>query len=100
MSLTDALRTAVQQTAPLMTAQVRRSAYQSGWPASVGRTLKIEATDTGFEWSADDSAMEWEYGTENRPPAPAVRTYANRTQDAEAAILRNVEAILKQDGVL
>lgn len=100
MNLTDALRTAAQQAAPLMTAQVRRSAYQAGWPSNVGRSLKVEATDTGFEWSADDTALDWEYGTPSRPPAPVVRTYANRTQDAEKAILANVEAILKRDGVL
>lgn len=100
MTYAEAVKQAISQTAPVMTGQLRKSARQMGWPARVTRSLRVSGTDTGFQWTGPEEAMDWEYGTVDRPPAPAIRRYMNRTQDAEKALLANVEAILIKDGVL
>jgi hypothetical protein len=83
-----------------MTTGVRTSARESGWPAHVAKTLTYESTDTGFQLSMGDNAMDWEYGTVGRSPAPAVRQFQNRTDDVEAKILADVEEALKMRGIL
>lgn len=72
----------------------------SGWPASAAKTLSVTSTDTGFQWSGSDEALDWEYGTLGRPPAPAVRRYNNDTSEAEAAFVAAFEQSLKDRGVL
>jgi hypothetical protein len=94
------VKEALGQAANHMTTGVRKSARQAGWPSSVAKTLTYEATDTGFQFSMGENAMDWEYGTVGRSPSPAVRQFQNRTDEVEAQILSEIEATLKAKGIL
>jgi hypothetical protein len=94
------VKEAVGQAANHMTTGVRTSARKAGWPASVAKTLSYEATDTGFQLSMGENAMDWEYGKVGQSPSPAVRQFLNRTDEVEANILADIEQALKSRGIL
>lgn len=96
----EAVKTAIQQTVPAVTTHLRTSAARSGWPVEATMGLSASATETGFQWSANDAAVDWEYGNVDRTPVPAARRALNRMDDVERALLENLAADLRQRGLL
>lgn len=70
-----------------LTAQLRRNAYESGWPTSASRHLTVFPKDTGYAVKYPNShanAIEdAEYGTESTPPNPVVRQFMAGVGDTE-----------------
>lgn len=95
----NAVKEAAQSAAEQMTGTVRDSARMAGWPASIARTLTVDAVDTGFQWTGHEDYMDWEFGTASRPPAPALRSFAH-SKDPDRIFLTEVEAVLKKRGIL
>lgn len=66
-----------------MTSRLRRSAYESGWPVSVARHLRVD-NDASHDFSVSypehvSAAVEdLEYGTQSAPPNPVIRQFRNR----------------------
>lgn len=99
-SVIAVVKEAAQKAAEHMTTEVRTSARQSGWPSSVAKSIMVTSTDTGFQLTADDNAMDWEYGNLSQTPTGAIRKFKNRTGSSEAALIKEVMATLKTKGIL
>lgn len=63
-----------RKTNAVLTQQIRRSAVQAGWPFQVARTLRVTLSDPD-PVPLSRQAYEWEFGTQDRAPIPAVRQF-------------------------
>jgi hypothetical protein len=97
VSLVDKIKDAVKESAADLTASLRKSAYGQGWDAECGRSLFVTCDGDTFSVQMSEKAEDTEFGW-GKPPAPAIRTWANRQRDIEAAVLRAVQRNLQ--GVL
>jgi hypothetical protein len=98
MSLASLVKQAVRESIPELTQSLRKSAYEQGWDATAGRGLSVVPDGDGFRLEVSEEAEEAEYGGLGRPPAPAIRRWANDTAQINSAILSAVERKLR--GVL
>jgi hypothetical protein len=77
-----------QHSAKKLTSQLRRKAYESGWPTDASRHLKVVSTDSKYRVSYPQkhaAAIEdAEYGTESTPPNPVVRQFIAGIKDTES----------------
>ncbi len=68
-----------QKAAKKLTAKLRRSAYDSGWPTHAGRHLKVLPEIGGYSVTYPkkhaDRIERLEYGTQDTPPSPVVRNF-------------------------
>lgn len=76
-----------QKAADKLTAQLRRKAYESGWPSSASRHLTVIPSDTSYQVKYpakhSKSIEDAEYGTPDTPPNPVVRQFMAGVQDTE-----------------
>ena len=59
------------------TEDLRAHALSYGWPQEVVSSMSIDHTGT-VKFSHPkhkETAMSWNYGTQDRPPSPAITTY-------------------------
>lgn len=76
-----------QKAARKLTAQLRRKAYESGWPTSASRHLTVFPQDTSYAVKYPSNharaVEDAEYGTESTPPNPVVRQFMAGVGDTE-----------------
>lgn len=83
------------------TRSLRKHALDSGWPSHLARALSV--THDNGKVSIDyperhaDEILDLEYGTQDRPPSPVLRTFNNR-MDQHADLATHLETYLR--GVL
>jgi hypothetical protein len=67
-----------------LTAALRRSAYEAGWPAQVARHLHVthanDEIDVRFPHQMADHVHDFEHGTQDRLAIPAIRQFMNRLE--------------------
>lgn len=89
-----------QKAANKLTAQLRRKAYESGWPTSASRHLTVFPHDTSYAVkypaSHADHIENAEYGTESTPPNPVVRQFMAGVGDTELST--HFDKALKRGG--
>lgn len=77
-----------QRAAKKLTAQLRRKAYQSGWPSSASRHLTVVPSDLSYKVTYPSKhaqvVEDAEYGTEHSQPNPVVRQFMAGVKDTEA----------------
>ncbi len=77
-----------QHSSKKLTAQLRRKAYESGWPTDASRHLRVVSTDNKYRVAYPKkhatSIEDMEYGTESTPPNPVVRQFIAGIKDTEA----------------
>jgi len=96
-SLQSEIQGALSHATGHLTQGVRDAARQAGWPASVAKTLQVGSDNT---INLNNDAVDWEYGTINRPPAPVVRTFNNHPQTATAAALDELAKVIQKRGIV
>ena len=59
------------------TADLRTHALSYGWPQEVvsSMTMHADGSVTFSHPKHKETAMSWNYGTQDRPPSPAITTY-------------------------
>lgn len=67
----------------LLTAKLRRHAYDSGWPVQLGRVLEVKHHDSGdfsiqYPAHLEDQILGLEYGNQETPANPVMLRVANR----------------------
>ena len=67
----------------LLTAKLRRHAYDSGWPVQLGRVLEVKHDDNGdfsiqYPAHLESQILGVEFGDQDTPPNPAMLRVANR----------------------
>jgi len=67
----------------LLTAKLRRHAYDSGWPAALGRVLEVKHDDNGdfsiqYPAHLESQILGVEFGDQDTPPNPVMLRVANR----------------------
>lgn len=76
-----------QKTAKQLTAKLRRSAYDAGWPSHAGRHLTVVPENKGFGVTYPKQHAQrienMEYGTQDTPPSPVVRQFLAGTKDTD-----------------
>jgi hypothetical protein len=76
-----------QHSAKKLTAQLRRKAYESGWPTHASRHLKVVPTVDSYRVSYPTKHGEHienaEYGTQDTPPNPVVRQFLTNIKKTE-----------------
>jgi hypothetical protein len=91
-----------QHSANKLTAQLRRTAFQAGWPSDATRTLTVVPYNKHYRVSYADafsSAVEdAEYGTQSTPPNPVVRQFLTNLRHTEAT--SHVDSILRRAGLV
>lgn len=77
-----------QHSAKKLTAQLRRTAYESGWPSSASRHLKVIPVNDRYHvtYPTQHSSLieDHEFGTPDTPPNPVVRQFMAGIRDTEA----------------
>lgn len=65
-----------------LSATLRRTAWEAGWPASAARHLWVRHQDGEYQVHypshAADHIENHEYGSEGKPPLPAIRQFMAR----------------------
>lgn len=76
-----------QHSAKKLTAQLRRKAYESGWPTHASRHLKVVPTVDSYTVSYPtkhgSNIEDAEYGTQSTPPNPVVRQFLAGIRNTE-----------------
>jgi hypothetical protein len=94
----SATETVSRKMNPRLTQQVRRRAVESGWPFQVARTLRVNVFDED-PIPLSPQAMDWEFGTQSRPPIPVVRQFLADNPVAEV-FETNLSQELARQGVV
>lgn len=75
-----------QKTAKRLTAQLRRKAYEYGWPSHASRHLNVVPRGKHFGVEYPDHHAKdietLEYGTQDTPPSPLVRNFLSSIKDS------------------
>mgnify|MGYP003585002305 CR=1 FL=1 len=87
-----------RKTNSVLTQQVRRTAVEAGWPFQVARTLRVTLSDAD-PLPLSPQAMDWEFGTQSRPPIPVVRQFLADNPVAEV-FETNLSQELARQGVV
>lgn len=76
-----------QHSAKKLTSKLRRTAYDSGWPTSASRHLKVVADNGSYNavYPAQyaKEIEDVEYGTPDAPPNPTVRRFMASLPETE-----------------
>lgn len=85
----------------LLTAKLRRHAYDSGWPAALGRTLEVKHLDNGdfsiqYPAHLEDQILGIEYGGQDNPPNPVMLRVANRAEGVFDDHLSSISTALNE----
>ena len=98
----DALARAGNRSSRRMTSSLRRSAYESGWPSEVTRSLTVVHDGGSYSVSYPDhmanAVDQFEYGTQSRPPTAVLRKHMSRINEHDDAFHADLGKYL--DGVL
>lgn len=93
-----AMEQAGQHAARGATVRVRKDAQQAGWPAEAVNSLSVEHDGGHIRYHLADEHADWEYGTEDRPPSPVLRSADNRIGETDGEYLHHLSRLLR--GVL
>lgn len=90
-SLTEITQAAGITTASKLTSELRGKAISQGWPAEAARGVSVVFSGGAFDIkiasSVDDLVQTLEYGTEDTPPNPVIRSFSLRSQRTEKAFV-------------
>jgi hypothetical protein len=90
-----------QKAAKKLTAQLRRKAYQSGWPSGASRHLTVVPSDLSYKVTYPakhaQTVEDAEYGTEHSQPNPVVRNFLTGVKDTEMTAY--FDRVLKKGGL-
>lgn len=74
------------KTAKKLTAQLRRTAYEYGWPTHAARSLTVVPRGKHFGVEYPDhhatTIENLEYGTQDTPPSPVLRKFLHTLKDS------------------
>ena len=91
-----------QKTSKKLTSQLRRKAYESGWPTHASRHLKVISEDSAYKVTYPSShaqaVEDAEYGTQATPPNPVVRQFMAGIKDTDS--LAHFDKVLKKAGLI
>jgi hypothetical protein len=91
----SALKTANHESAKFMTAHTRAEAHNSGWPAHLTNSLRVNYTPEGFKTHSHSGhhteVTNLEYGLPGKGPNAALRRSANKMGQAESFLLKRLE---------
>jgi phosphoribosylformylglycinamidine (FGAM) synthase PurS component len=86
-NLTEITKTAAAVAASNLTAKLRAQALSQGWPSEAAKGVRVVFSGKSFEIkissSAEDLVQTLEYGTEDTPPNPVIRSFSLRSQKIE-----------------
>lgn len=86
-----AIHKAAEQTASLMTHEMRQHAINSGWTPEAANSLTVKYSDGNFvAHSAHEGAFIHEYGNEGTPPTAAVRKYGKTAANSAAPLFNHL----------
>ena len=85
--VSSALDEAGKQTARQETQRIRTNAVQAGWPREEAATLEVHYGEGHLHTSFSDSAADYEYGTEDRPPLSVARQWQHRLDEMPSETL-------------
>jgi hypothetical protein len=84
-----------------LTSQVRRQAYQMGWPTEVSRHLLVDVQNgeyvVTYPKQVKESVLDLEFGNQTRPPLPLIRHFLTNLDDT--GMRKEVEKHLKKTGL-
>lgn len=93
----SALTQAGQETAIVMTAQLRSQCIASGWDKSVADRIKVTFSSKGFKVIYPDEVKRdvenLEYGTPSSQPTAAIRKFMNRLDKPASYMLSRANKI-------
>jgi hypothetical protein len=96
----DAIHSAAADTAEYITHDLRQTARKSGWGKDVVNNTHVHYGEKGFVAKVGgehrDAAFVHEYGDEDHPPTAVLRRYANKSPNAEAAFIKNLQKKLEE----
>jgi hypothetical protein len=91
-----------QHSSKKLTAQLRRKAYESGWPTDASRHLKVVSMDSKYSVSYPKkhaaSIEDAEYGTQSTPPNPVVRQFIAGIKDTDS--VTHFDKVLRKAGLI
>lgn len=67
-----ALEAALEGASKETTVNLRRQAFQAGWPSEHAQRIRADLRSGEMDLTCE-GAEDWEYGTEDRPPTSIVR---------------------------
>lgn len=89
--LIEAVQKAKQDTARVMTAQLRQSALEHGWEPGIVGKIRVDHSGENFSVkvhsSVADKAFTHEYGNENVRPTAAARKLLNDPKHFDTAFM-------------
>jgi hypothetical protein len=87
----DAVLRAAKEAAVFMTTQLRNSAYASGWPDEVVKSMNVIFNNNRFMVNVPQehqyAATSYEYGTPDLQPTAVIRNFSNRLDESERFLL-------------
>lgn len=87
----DLVLNAVKNSEGQITRSLRRFVRDSGWPLEGAQALRVNSDGTEiFVESSSELALDLEYGDGESRPSGSVRQFANRAEDAEDVLIRQV----------
>lgn len=99
--ITELLSQAHDKAAAQATVGLRKHALAHGWPTHLAQRLSVSHEDgrvaIAYPDHLADEILDLEYGTEDTPPSPVLRTFNNR-MDEHADLATHLETYLR--GVL
>ena len=82
---------AAEQTATVMTHQVRQHASKSGWTPEAADSLNVKYVDGKFvAHSSSGDAFTHEYGSETSRPTAAVRKFSSQSNKISGPFFANI----------
>lgn len=93
----DLIGTGLSDVTYSITRDLRRSAQSKGWPLDVVLNLRVAIDPSSGELSVEypdrlaDRVETLEYGTQDTPPNPVIRTFNNRVDDLAQQYTVNFE---------
>jgi hypothetical protein len=80
---------AVKDSEGRLTRSLRKFVREAGWPIEGAQGIRVNSEGAEiFVESNSETALNLEYGDGENRPSAAVRQFANRTEEAEAVLIR------------
>jgi hypothetical protein len=87
----DVVLSAVKDSEGRMTRSLRRFVREAGWPIEAAQSVRVQSDGTEiFVESSSETALNLEYGDGENRPSASVRQFANRPEEAEDILIRQV----------
>lgn len=86
-----------------LTSQIRRHAFQMGWPTSISRHLVVDVDSSGkyvvrYPKQLSKAVNHIEYGDQNTPFNPAIRSFLKNITDTDME--NRIGMLLKKKGII